>query len=415
MLDRPEIIYFPGQTVTGKVDFWINRNKKVTSISLVASAEARVRWIVRRSGGKKRRSRRIVYESQEAYFTQKIQFVGGVGYSFEMTPFNYVYPFSFTLPQQLPSSFEGTYGCVRFTLKAAVERPNAKPHVYILPFTVNGISDLNYNPPALQPIDMHKSKRLWCCCCASGRIKARVWTEHAGVVPGQTLYLKMDIDNQSGRRLQSVTVKLIQFVRYIGRRRDWLSTSTQHRETSNILLEKTLDKTQVEDWSNIGIKIPPVVPSDLPYCNIIHVHYQVLVALNPGFWHCNLNLKSNLIIGNVPLRQMFSHFTMPNPSAVQPTAMPLDQPSAPLKYPNDSDGAGPSGPMQQQVAPAVPSAPWLSDNQYTDLPPPTYTESVFMANMRSEEDDRSDTESQHEFDGPGQFAPRYVTYGTKNQ
>ena len=129
-----------------------------------------------------------------------------------------------------------------------------------------------------QPIDMHKSKRLWCCCCASGRIKARVWTEHAGVVPGQTLYLKMDIDNQSGRRLQSVTVKLIQFVRYIGRRRDWLSTSTQHRETSNILLEKTLDKTQVEDWSNIGIKIPPVVPSDLPYCNIIHVHYQVLVS-----------------------------------------------------------------------------------------------------------------------------------------
>jgi len=48
-----------------------------SGISLVASAEARVRWIVRRSGGKKRRSRRIVYESQEAYFTQKIQFVGG--------------------------------------------------------------------------------------------------------------------------------------------------------------------------------------------------------------------------------------------------------------------------------------------------------------------------------------------------
>ena len=59
-----------------------------------------------------------------------------------------LYPFSFILPKTIPSSYEGKYGHVRYTITATMERPCEKDHHCTMSFIVNSLVDLNQNPSA---------------------------------------------------------------------------------------------------------------------------------------------------------------------------------------------------------------------------------------------------------------------------
>jgi Arrestin (or S-antigen), N-terminal domain len=65
------------------------------------------------------------------------------GESFDLMPGKYEYLFTFRLPNELPSSFEGEHGWVRYTLKATVVRPWRSNYEIKVPITVNTIVDLN--------------------------------------------------------------------------------------------------------------------------------------------------------------------------------------------------------------------------------------------------------------------------------
>jgi Arrestin (or S-antigen), N-terminal domain len=65
------------------------------------------------------------------------------GESFDLMPGNYEYPFTFRLPNELPSSFEGEHGWVRYTLTATVVRSWQSNHEIKVPITVNTVVDLN--------------------------------------------------------------------------------------------------------------------------------------------------------------------------------------------------------------------------------------------------------------------------------
>lgn len=60
---------------------------------------------------------------------------------------NYTYPFQFQIPENIPSSYEGTsYGVtayVRYQLKGTIDKPWKFDHTTKRPFTVVGVLDLN--------------------------------------------------------------------------------------------------------------------------------------------------------------------------------------------------------------------------------------------------------------------------------
>ena len=70
------------------------------------------------------------------------------------------FPFSVLLRQNLPSSFEGSNGSVRYTVEAVIDKPWKFDHTVRVAFTVICILDLNREPFTLRVlffIKMHKS------------------------------------------------------------------------------------------------------------------------------------------------------------------------------------------------------------------------------------------------------------------
>lgn len=62
---------------------------------------------------------------------------------------SYIYPFSVELPEDIPSSFEGLYGYVRYTAQATIDKPWKFDHNARTVFTVICILDLNLEPHSL--------------------------------------------------------------------------------------------------------------------------------------------------------------------------------------------------------------------------------------------------------------------------
>ena len=60
----------------------------------------------------------------------------------------HIYPFSFYLPDLIPSSYEGTYGHIRYVLKATIERPWNSNTICSTGFAVMNPFDLNLDPVA---------------------------------------------------------------------------------------------------------------------------------------------------------------------------------------------------------------------------------------------------------------------------
>lgn len=58
----------------------------------------------------------------------------------------HIYPFTCLLPPTLPSSFEGEFGHVRYTVKVKLDRPWKFDHETKAAFTVLSPLDLNANP-----------------------------------------------------------------------------------------------------------------------------------------------------------------------------------------------------------------------------------------------------------------------------
>lgn len=79
----------------------------------------------------------------------------------EFQPLYYRYPFSFTLPHQLPSSFEGTYGSLRYYIKATLGRRYMLDAVFKRGFSVNTIVDLNQNFQASVSFVVESLEILW--------------------------------------------------------------------------------------------------------------------------------------------------------------------------------------------------------------------------------------------------------------
>ncbi|KAJ8304882.1 hypothetical protein KUTeg_018465, partial [Tegillarca granosa] len=87
------------------------------------------------------------HSSTEEYFDYAIPLLtsSGKNKKIVLPSGRHSYPFQFQLPPNLPASFEGEYGYIRYWVKALVEKPlKSFSHVTKSAFTIIGALDLNY-------------------------------------------------------------------------------------------------------------------------------------------------------------------------------------------------------------------------------------------------------------------------------
>ncbi|KAL6437103.1 hypothetical protein ACFW04_005004 [Cataglyphis niger] len=400
--DRPGATYAPGELVTGNVIVDLVREKSIRALKLLVKGEANVSWKRSRIVNNSRGNRTEVdhLRASEQYFNLTYYlFANTTGDQVRMPEGFHKYPFNFSLPYNIPCSFEHANGHIRYTTKAIIDRPWRFDHECKIAFTVVASYDLNAHSQQCLGINDETNENFYSFCCFNiGSIKTHIKIPTTGFVPGQSIDTMINLNNNSSVNVSKISVKLERSLEF-------------HAKTPYSLTKK--DKSVVRTDESMGpfdryvdlvsrLQVPPIPPSQLEYCSIIDQKYTLCITIHVSGMHCNISKTYPILIGTIPLRSIIS--SVPYTQTIQPTApmMRYDDPPPPM--PMSPDYAPPNIPYSGPIGFVPADQPSTSVNQW-DIPPPSYEECMQRADSI-----KDDNESNYVHGANESFAPRYPVF-----
>lgn len=203
----------------------------------------------------------------------------------------HVYPFSYSLPHDIPSSFEGPHGHIMYKIKGIVDRPMAFDYEDQFIFIVQSPIDFTRLSRDLQNPSTYSDEKTVCCwCCAGGNISMDVELPKTAFVAGENIPLKVFISNLSNSNVESVNVKLLKDVTY-------RVTRPRHESRSDSDLIQTLREHGVgahgEHTFNLNLHIPPNLQiPNFTKCELFGVSYNLQVSCEMP--SCTLDLDISI-------------------------------------------------------------------------------------------------------------------------
>ncbi|XP_049871660.1 arrestin domain-containing protein 17 [Pectinophora gossypiella] len=393
-LDNQFNTYYAGQTVNGRIEYVFDSPKKVRGIHVKFKGEAHTEWSESKeetdTEGKPISTDQMITGNEE-YFTIQYYLLGSnTGNEIEIPAGKHVYNFTCALPPVLPSSFEGQFGYVRYTVKVTLDRPWKFDQETKMAFTVINALDLNLNPSYKEPIHMQMEKTFCCFCCVSAPLTVDVYAPVSGYCPGQSIPLTVHVENKSNVQLHLVKVMLRKVITY--RATTPTSSTKKSKELVHTVQEGPAPAGTSKQWT-INLEVPPVPPSNLVNCSIIDLDYDLKVECVVSGLHMNLRDKKYVTIGTVPLVSAGATPSAPAAPSPPTPSQPAVLPTVPAE-----EGGGAGG----WVAPAAPPYQALY---------PTLSEPVYRAGAEGARrvQDRGDGDHTRVV-GHSYFAPYYPTY-----
>nr|XP_022329045.1 arrestin domain-containing protein 17-like [Crassostrea virginica]XP_022329046.1 arrestin domain-containing protein 17-like [Crassostrea virginica]XP_022329047.1 arrestin domain-containing protein 17-like [Crassostrea virginica] len=412
-LDSSQDVYFAGQIISGKLVVELDAQMHMREIRLKFKGVADVHWTETETTGtgSNQRTETVSYTAHESYFEQRVPVYGkgvGMGEDNCLPPGQHVYPFTFQLPPNIPSSFEGGEGFVRYSIKGTIDKPWKFDHDTKRLFTVASPLDLNEYPNAANEVQNQKQKFICCCCCKSGPLSGMIRLNRSGFVPGETLDFITEILNMSSRDCTPcVRLCMLTLLHATSK------TKTLTREICRQMHDTVLPGDS-EVRSASLTQIPPLPPSFLVGCSIIDINYVLELVLEPSGPAYDLHVPVPVIIGSVPLvsvfRQHQTQYGVPSIHEAPPPAFPSTE-APPPAFPS-TEAPPPAFPSKEAPPPAFPSTeapPPIVSSAPSELPPPSYSECVFGKTNIREVDDTEYTR------GEMNYAPAYAYYDWSKQ
>lgn len=374
-------VYYAGQNMKGHITVELTKEMSIIGIRLKFKGKASVRF----SESNIILLESTTYHSSEKYFEEEMLLFGilpGQGRDTVKLPAGRTtFPFCFGLPPDLPSSFEGTDGSVKYTVTAIIDRSGMHTSTKIRPFTIIGIMDLNADANAVMPIEGANEKTLF----ASGPISASFHLERRGYVPGEPIKLMANIKNNSKTNMKNSYVELKMITTYHTPGKSQTSKKAVSRVT-----EGPIEMGQSFTWDGSQMfVVPPLPPSNLPGCQIIDIKYTLTLKVKPSA----LKVPLDIIIGTIPLHEVVE---LCPPRAPQPL-----QPQIRYRLPA-------SGMYGGVVMPLVYSQPAMPSNA-PDLPPHSYRKCAIKKWGETDTEDNDDPRVYLE------YAPLYIYYDWGHQ
>lgn len=304
--NNDQAVYKEGDSVSGIVKLELTDDIKTKAVRLEICGIALVKWD--QSGGDfiLDLDNRVKGDcNKEQYFHKRITLLekGGDGFAdggfLDKDPIlkkgSYTFPFDCKLPPELPSSFEGQHGQIRYMAKAYIERQWKTHIVTKKAFTVLSGLDLNFIPEAASRIEICKYKEVGNTCCTSGSVTIDWTVERSGFVPGQDITIHGAVQNESNETVSVSKASLYQVVDYKSKKRK----RRERRVIASVDKGETLPG-DVTVWQET-VHVPPVPPTGLCRCRLIDINYELQFTASFEGKHSPVNYVKEVFIGTVPI------------------------------------------------------------------------------------------------------------------
>ncbi|XP_036329503.1 arrestin domain-containing protein 5 isoform X2 [Rhagoletis pomonella] len=395
MFDQNEFgTYFTGQIVSGKVVVTLEKSKKLKGIKLQICGFAACQW--REKYGQKLAVQKInprvkrIYFGREEYIASTTYLVGSEhGSNFNMDAGTYTYTFSCPIPPNCPSSFESTYGHIRYLAKVTFIRNGAADRVHNVGFTVLKLLDLNQESKMLKsPATNDALENV--CFFLSKAVHLKVDLQQTGYVPGQYVLVSADVDNQSSVDCKKLIITLNLRATYTS------DTPALRTVSEKICLAKKVcghvPRYMRKAFAET-IRVPATAPTCEHISKVVRVSYELCVQAMMSSVMRNPKTVIPITIGNVPLT------TADEEEWLEEEGGGEDVPTTSAGHVRSTRE------MESDIGAirAVSEEDTSEAEEGIDLPPPTYEEAMFMSTNIADNDTNIVS-----VDAP--FTPRYPVF-----
>ncbi|CAO1405630.1 unnamed protein product [Diamesa tonsa] len=390
-------IFYAGQTLSGSIELNTDKVRKTKGVCLKIEGYANCNWTETEHHHKKK-SKNVLYSGRDDYLNTISYLVGSnEGNQIEILPGVHTYNFSCMLPQMLPTSFEAKFGHIRYLVKLVMDRPMKFDLTYTVAFTVLKQLDLNYENPALRiPTKMETIKSFYWGFCKTKPMYICVSIPFSGYVAGQSVNIEIEINNQSRVDIEELKVSLKKIIHYN-------SQTPRMRTKEEILTESEIrcggHAAHKKGRFDQQLVIPAVPPTNISYCRVLTVSYEIhVLAKVPGIYR-NPVVKLPITIGTVPLTSYQNGSSLGNQYNAGPnlSACPVRRILSPIGNNDFGDTINRAGPSSS------------NDSMSNDLAPPSYHEAMGTSVELSEE-------GEHQMGQAGNsYVPRYPVYNFNQQ
>ena len=204
------------------------------------------------------------------------------------------FPFHFSLPSNIPSSFEGRVGWVRYELFARIVTGIIKKeHTIKIDVPVMEVVDINRHPLLLKPTTIRVQKRVWNFPCTFRDVCLSVNLSRTGFCVGEEIPLKITLDNCSCYEV-TMTAILRQMITYTATKQ--ARTQFDKAVVGRVVSHQIAQHTSII-WP-INFRVPLEEAPSQNY-QPIDIAYSIKVIAAVA-WQQTLVAKIPITIGNIP-------------------------------------------------------------------------------------------------------------------
>jgi len=297
--------YVGGETITGDVVLELTRERKITELTLDFLGIGKSGWTELLANSNPNvpgftdipQQNSIVTSEQEIYLNRRIQILQS---SDGEVPAGYhKCPFSFKLPVGIPSSFNGNYGCITYTITVTLKNLGLSKTVSIL-FGVQGTLDIDALPGPTKSARLEVTKEIGHLFWKQGPIKFIFQLNRKGFLPGEPLLaFSLEMTNQSNKPVRWTRIRVKRMVLFHARGNSKLQ--------EEVVLEFTgpgVGGGESLVWSgdsNENNRMPShLSPTNLGGgSKVISLRYFLYIKMHSPSGS-NLEASSEIIIGSIP-------------------------------------------------------------------------------------------------------------------
>ncbi|XP_076462587.1 arrestin domain-containing protein 3-like [Babylonia areolata] len=280
-LDLDKETYYAGETLRGKVVLENSENVRFNGIRLHLRGKAHAEWKISRAG-----ERRTV-KQDEHYVDDRQQLWGKLeprkdgSTSYPILPRGYhTYPFEFKLPESaLPCSFESRYCTIRYYLRVTLDIPYASSPQGVKYFTLIGPHIDCMDERLLHPTQAVAKRKECSLCCGKGPLLARGMLERSGYCCGESIRLKVELQNGSDQEAW-VRCQLVQHVEFFINK----GVLGLVKEVKHVIVEAETERVAPHHSATLHslidkLRVPVCPPTMVDVCGLVQIYYCLQMYL----------------------------------------------------------------------------------------------------------------------------------------